>query len=233
MMKDDKLYLHEEILLLALNDEKGTIHFGASFAQAAGGALLADLLLAERLTIEEKTKKKPLVQVRDATPVGEPLLDACLARVVEETKPRKAVVWVQRFATTKNLKEKAAARLVERRVLKEEEDRILRIFKRTVYPEADSRPERAIIERLRRAIVGSSREIEPRTVVLVALAHHTGLLQRAVEKRKLKERKERIEKLIQGEIAGRATKQAVEAMQAALLAAVIVPTIVASTTATS
>ena len=45
------LYLHEEILLLALKDEKGTF-VAASYEMALGGAILAELLLQKRIGIE-------------------------------------------------------------------------------------------------------------------------------------------------------------------------------------
>ena len=49
-------------------------------------------------------------------------------------------------------------------------------------------------------------------------------------KKKLKDRKQRLEKLTSGQVAGQATKEVVEAMQAAILvSAVIVPVVVTST----
>jgi Golgi phosphoprotein 3 len=224
MKKHEALHLHEEILLLALNDEKGTVHFGASFDQAAGGAILAELLLTGRLAVEGE-KGKARVVVKNTVPLEEPLLDECLARVAADEKKRKPVQWVQKFAGIKHLKHRVAARLVETGVLKEEKDKVLLLFNRTVYPEADAGPEREVIQRIRHAIVGSSTQVEARTVVLIALAKHTDLLRRAVEKSKLKERKKRVEKLVNGEIAGAATKDAVAAMQAAVMVAVFVPVI--------
>ena len=229
MKKPMPLHLYEEILLLALHDEKGTVHFGSSFAQAAGGAILAELLLAERLAVKGE-KSKARIVVRDASPTGAPLLDECLERIAADKKERKPVDWVQKFAGIKQLKHRVAARIVETGVLKEKQDKVLLLFKRTVYPEADSGPEREIVRRIRQAIVGSSTNVEPRTVVLIALAKHTELLHHAVEKRKLKERKKRIEKLIAGEIAGTATKEVMEALQAAVMVAVIVPVIVTTAT---
>jgi hypothetical protein len=225
------LTLPEEVLLLALNDEKGTVHFGASFAQAAGGALLAELLLRGRLGVEGE-KKKARVVVRDARPLDDPLLDDALTRVADDGKRRSPAHWVQNFAGLKHLKGRLARRLVDHGVLKEEEDRILLLFHRTVYPEADHRPEREIIRRLRGAILATTSRIEPRTVVLLALAKHAGLLKHVLDKDRLKQRKQRIDRLIAGEIAGQATREAVQAMQAAVMVAVMVPAITASTTAT-
>ncbi len=229
MRRSRPLYLHEEILLLALNDEKGTVHFGASFDQAAGGALMAELLLAGRLGVDGE-KGKARVVVKNSTPLGDPLLDECLGMIAGDEKRRKPAEWILKLASIKRLKHRVAGRLVEDGVLREEKDHVLLVFDRTIYPEADSRPEQEIVRRIRRAVVGSVTRVDPRTVVLIALAKRTGLLQHAVEKKTLELHKQRIEKLIDGNVAAEATKEAVEAMQVALMVAVFVPVVTGSAT---
>jgi hypothetical protein len=225
MRKHDRLYLHEELLLLALHDEKGTIHFGATFDRAAGGAILAELLLAGRLGVEGE-KGKARIVVKDSAPLGEPLLDECLEKIAGDEKRRKPAEWVRKFALIKKLKKRIAARLVADGVLREAEDRVLLVFNRTVFPELDSRPEQEIARRIRSVVIGSRTQVEPRTVVLIALAKHTGLLHHAVEKSTLKEHKATINQLIKGDVASQATKEAVEAMQAALMVVIGVPVVV-------
>ena len=46
------LFLHEEIFLLALKDEEGTIAFGAHYNFAVGGAAMAELLLDGKIVAE-------------------------------------------------------------------------------------------------------------------------------------------------------------------------------------
>jgi len=41
MARSDDLFLHEEIMLLALKDDKGTIEFGANYTHAVAGAVIA------------------------------------------------------------------------------------------------------------------------------------------------------------------------------------------------
>ena len=221
------LHLYEEILLLALHDEKGTVHLGALFEQAAGGALLTELLLSGRLTVNGE-KSKARVIVKDESPMGDPLLDECLERIAGDKKQRRPLEWVQKFITIKRLRHRVGARLVEKGILMQKQDKVLLFFPRTRYPESDSRPENEILQRIRQAVIGTSLKIEPRTIVLIALARHTGLLHRAVEKKKLKEHKKHIEKLIAGEIAGTVTLEAVKAMQAAVMVAAIMPAITSS-----
>lgn len=63
MMKT--LRLHEEILLLALRNEAGTIHSGTSWPHAEAGAVMAELLLEDRLRLEEREGKQRVSERED------------------------------------------------------------------------------------------------------------------------------------------------------------------------
>ncbi len=94
------LFLHEELMLLALKDEKGTIASGAMYQYAIGGAVLAELLLDHRIRIVEPKKNKKLVELVSATPLGNALIDECLAKIKDSKKRRSAPNWVSKFANT-------------------------------------------------------------------------------------------------------------------------------------
>jgi len=51
------LFLHEEIMLLALRDEEGTIASGTMYQYAIGAAVLAELLLNKRIAVGEPRGK--------------------------------------------------------------------------------------------------------------------------------------------------------------------------------
>jgi len=229
MQRDDALSLPEEILLLALHDENGTIGIESYFSYAVGGAVLAELVMRERVRLEASRKKK-FVTVANLAPTGRPFLDDCLARIGEDEKQRPAETWVSRFAETKELKHRLALQLCDRGILRADEDKVLLLFTRRIYPEVDSRPEHELIERLRRAIFSDAGSVDPRTAVLVALANHAGLLVNAFDKKALKVRKQRIEQIGNGEATSQATREAIEAMQAAVFVACIVPAILVTTT---
>ena len=78
------------------------------------------------------------------------------------------------------------------------------------------------------AVRGSSRNLDPDVVILIALAHATGLLPIHFEKSELKSRKERIVQIANGDLVGEATADAVRAAQQAAQAAVMTA-IIAST----
>jgi hypothetical protein len=185
-----------------------------------GGAILAELLLLGRIQVQ-KDKKRQFAIVSSTRPTGNTLLDECLGRIVESKKRQQLKTWVSRFSKIKKLKRRAAVQLCRKGILRETEDRVLFIFKRTTFPELDPLPERALVERLRRAIFTETNQVEPRTTVLVALAFHSDLLKNAFGKKALKPRKKRIESLISREVVGDATKEAVQAVEAAAALIVI------------
>ena len=217
-------------MLLALRDQEGTVFSGSMYNFAIGGAVLAELLMNRRVDIEA-VKKKKFVRVLSDAPLGDPFIDECLSQIVTANKPAQLRDWVSKFANAKNLKNRVAGQLVRRQILRVDEDKILGILARKVYPEIDPVPEREVNDRLREAIFGEGREIEPRTVVLLSLASSADLLRNVFHKKELKARKARIGQVVNGELTGEATKEAIEAMQAALAVACIIPAIVVASTA--
>jgi len=218
------LFLHEEIMLLALRDEQGTIASGTMYQYAIGAAVLAELLLNKRIAVGEPRRKK-LVDLISSQPFGEPLIDQCLEKICNAKRRASLQMWVSRFAGVKNLKHRVALQLCERGILRASEDKILLLFARKIYPEINPEPERNLIERLRQAIFTDSRDVDSRTVVLVSLANSTGLLKVVFDKKELKGRKARIKEISDGEITGKAAKEAIEAMQAAVMVCCIMPAI--------
>lgn len=231
MAARNRLMLHEELLLLALDDSKGTSGVGSQHGIAMGGAILAELVLrrAVRLTTE---KKKRFVEIDPGAQVDDALLGECLSLVRQAKRRRQASEWVMKFAGLKNLKKRVAHGLVVRGVLGEEQDRVLGIFPRTVFPERDPGPERDLIERLRRAVLDDTGRVDERTLVVAVIAGATSLLERAVDKKQLKARKERMKQLAEGQGVGAATAEAIQAAQAAAAVAVMIATTAATSAAT-
>ncbi len=229
-MNGANLALYEEILLLALDDRKGTSALGSMHDHAMGGAILAELLLAGALFMDDEKKK--LVTAVPHAEHDDPLLQECLAKVQAAKRRRKAADWVMKFAGLKSLKNRVARGLVLKGVLKEERDKVLGIFPRTTFPERNPGPERALIARLRSAVLTDD-EVDERTLVVAVIARAAGLLERAVPKKELKPRKARLKAMAEGHVAGKATGEAIEAVQAAVIAATAAASIAATTAATA
>ena len=226
------LPLHEEVALLALRNDRGTVAGGVMYAQAAGGAILAELLLSGHLTTEG-TGRKMVAMAAGRAHTGNEVLDECLDKVSNARHGHRLSSWVQKFGGLRQLHHRVAASLVEKGVLREDEDRVLFIFKRRIYPELDADCERRIHTRIETAIFSDAPAVDPRTSVLIAIGHHSGLLKTNFDRKQLKLRRERIQAIAKGEAVGHATKQALEAGQAAVMAAAVIPAIVASSAASS
>jgi len=221
------LPLYEEILLLALEDDAGTTSGAGFYPKAMGGAVLAELAMTGAILISDDKHKKVTLGRRG--PLSDPILDECLTMIAEQKKSKKAAEWVMKFSNLKDLKNRAARQLVEKGVLTEETDTVLRVFKRTIYPEVDGGPEKELRGRLEKAIFTGTPNMEARTVVIIALAQAAGMLNKVFPKKKLKERKKRLEQLTSGQLAGKATKEAVQAVQAAIMVAAIMPAVFVAT----
>jgi golgi phosphoprotein 3 len=232
MALNNPLFLQEEILLLALKDEKGTIAAGTMYQYAVGGAILSELLLRKHISIDKSSKRKYL-NLENSTSIGDPLLDECLQKIARVKRRATLETWVSRFANIKSLKHRVADQLVKHGILRKDEDKVLFIFSRKIYPEVNPQPEKEIIERLRKIIFEDSDDFEARTVILLSLAKSADLLRLTFDKKELKNRKKRIEKIINGELIGKAAHGAIEAVQAAAMVAAIMPAIMASTMSSS
>jgi len=216
-----QLYLHEEIMLLTLRDRKGTVASGTNYRYAIGGAALAELLMRDRAVVDREKKKK-FLRLVDSTPFGEPVLDECLQKLTSAKKRAQLQAWVSRFANVKKLKHRVAKQLCRRGVLRADEDKVLLLFSRKIYPEINATPEREIMDRLHRAIFTDTEDVDPRTAVLLSLAKSADVLKVNFNKKELKARKKRIEQVANGDVTGKATKEAIEAMQAAVMVAVFI-----------
>ena len=97
------------------------------------------------------------------------------------------------------------------------------------YPEKDGGPEVKIRERLERAIFEDEVEVDTRTIVLLSLTKKGEFLPQLFDKKRLRSRKQHIEKLIAGEALGAATAELIEAIQVAIIVAITAATAASAT----
>lgn len=206
------LTVAESLVLLALDDEQGTVGWFSEDALDLGlaGALLGDLALRHRIGLTGR-----IVTPLDATPVGEPLLDEALALVAGSTKDRDAQGWVQELAhQIKHLHERLCEGLVEQGVLRREEHTTLLVFHRVRYPTDNPTPEDTLRAALQAAAAGQP-PIEPRLLVLLSLVRACDLLDQVVAK----DVRKQVATLVKDEPWGDAVQKAIRSRRAALIAA--------------
>ncbi len=224
------LRLHQELLLIALRDDTGTPESRAGMVDIAlGGAILSELVIEGCVSIAEG--KKPLVDLVAAKPLDDAVLDECVDLVAAAKRRRRAADWVSRFARLGRLRPRVAEGLCRRGILEDSEARVLLLFKRKAFPEIDPEPERRLVGRLREALE-SDGDLDPRTGMLLALAHATGMLRVHFDKATLKRRQQRLERIAEGDAIAGAAREAVRAAQAAVVAATTAAMIATTTSAT-
>lgn len=163
------LLISEEMLLLALDDEKGGTTWLEGWAALSGG-VLADAVLAGAVTVHDGGL------VPGAEP-AHPLLQRVRAAVGAHGEPRTMEDWIHQLPQEVTpFLGTVAERLLSAGVLAEEHGRILGLFPTTRYPEVDPTPERALRERLRRAVVDGA-EPAGHDGLLIALVQPAGLVE--------------------------------------------------------
>ncbi|MBA3862130.1 MAG: GPP34 family phosphoprotein, partial [Solirubrobacterales bacterium] len=161
---DRDLLLAEELLLLSLDDEKGSDQTWSSLDGGLAGALLLELTEDGALRLDGDDKLVP-----GASAPADPLLAEALEAVRASDKPRDAKHWVRKLpGELKPLRRRLAERLVERGILGEDRKELLGLTVSRRYPERDPEPERALRARLLAALTGEA-EPPPRDAALTGL----------------------------------------------------------------
>ena len=209
------LTMAEELLLLGLHDEKGTVLTAASLGMTYGlaGAMIIDLAQAGLVRIEGKDLvASPRGSARDE------ILDEVLEGVRSSPKVRSLGHWVGHFGRSGKFKKRFLARLAGKGIVAHEEGRFLGIFPTSRYPQLDPRPEAAVRERLRAGIMGAASPGE-REGALISLVHACDLVGVLFEKGERREAKAKAKEISRRQPIGSAVARAVEAVRAAVIAA--------------
>lgn len=217
----------EDMLLLLLDDEKGSDVLTSYVATVLGGAVLIELAMIGAVDVEEKSSvwRSAKVRVNPAVvPEDEVLRRA--AEVVAQ-KDRSAQDLVDRLG--KGLKEQLADRLVQRGILGQRRDKVLGLFPRTRWPAIDSAHEARVRQALTATLVQGI-DPGPRTAAVVALLSSIDRAHKVVDHRGLSRNdvRKRAKAIAEGEWAATAVRDAVSAATAAVAAAVAASSVAAT-----
>ena len=210
----------EDLLLFALDDEKGTTLWSGAGALPYGlaGALLAELALRGKVTLGDKQA----VAVLDETPTGVDVLDDALRLIAASKKPRDAKHWVTTFTTkVKRLRDRLEDRLVAEGILRKDQHRVLFLFPFERLPTDDPSVERGLRDEVR-AVLLEQASPDVRIAVLISLLKSCNLLDglfAMAERSVVRDRATAvIERVPEGAAAGGAATAAADAAAATMAA---------------
>jgi hypothetical protein len=213
----------EDLLLLLLDDEKGTLPAVTSVDEALGGAVLVELALMRTVDVRKGDGAwgSETVHATGAPAPDDPVLRDALA-VVEE-KERTAQDLVARVG--KGLREMLSERLVERGFLERRDGRVLGIFPRTRWPAVNGAHETDVRRGLSTALVHGVTP-DDRTAALVALLHALDRAHLTVDTQGVGNRtvKQRAKDIAEGDWAAKAVSDTVQTAMAAMVAVTTVTT---------
>lgn len=219
--------LAEALLLLALDDERGTVHGAAAAGLDYGlaGALLMQLTLDGRLSLDGRHL------LATGADNGDPLLDDVLATI--RARPGKTVAhWVQGLPTMmRPLRQRLLQRLVARGTLEKRQRRVLLIFRQTVHPEHDGRIEHDIRRHLDDVVLrGAEADAPIRALLQLAVACH---VTHALYTRKQRETlKQRLDAFRRSPLGDGVAQAVVQAETTALTVAIMAASVAATSAAT-
>ena len=216
MVDNKNITLAEEILLLLLDEKKGTLiqvpqltlHF------VLAGATLMELAIRNK--VDNDVNEFFIV---DREPTGEPVLDQVLAKIGESHPNHDLKYWVNAIADNGvEILESSINRLVERGILGRSEKRILWVVKTESYPTIDDSVEKESKRRVLNLLY--SDEIpEQRDVVIICLLDASNMLRTLLGQAELARLRPRIEQIARLDLIGQATTKLIREIQVALVAA--------------
>ncbi len=199
-----ELLLAEELLLIALDDEKGSSR-NSRLDLGLAGALLEDLGRVGALRSEGKQ-----LQTVDAAAPEYPLLARTHEVIVGSGKPRSAKAWLDRLPRRlKPITSTVATGLVQRGVLTEQRRKVLGVFPSPRFPESDPEPERRIRGRLT-AVLAGERRPEERDALLFGLLVDLEMISELVEWSQRRAARERAKEIADGGITDNGVARAVQ-----------------------
>lgn len=139
------LNLVDKLLLLALDDEKGTFVSGP-FALTYGlaGAILFELSLKECIKIVNKR-----VVVNNLKRTDDPFLDSYLQLLRSSKKERTLKFWIEKLGNKERaIKKEILDKLILEGILTKREEKFLWVFNNDKFPTVNSKPENILRNRL-------------------------------------------------------------------------------------
>jgi len=212
-----RLTLAEELVLVALDDETGSLIQlpPLYFELALAAALVMELSLNGRIDSDPER-----LFVLSSAPTGNAILDEVLAEICSEPNAQSTKSWLSRLSEYgPALCERIIRSLVERGVLRLAEKRLLWVFKTRVYPPTSGLEEREVKSRVM-ALLNNDEIPDPRDALLIGLLRGTGILNLLLTHAELDRVRPRINQIVTLEQVSRELSEALRELGISLASSV-------------
>jgi len=190
------LTLYEELQLLCIHEDKG-IFIGSAIDRLKPGlvgAIIAELAITGKICSSNNHR----LQVADASPTNDPILDDALAGMQSSDKERKFGYWLNTlYPKPEKLSKKVTKSLVQKGILTVEDDNLVWVIPSPIHPEINASAKFAIVQHLR-SIVLAKQEASPREIAFLSLVSACGLLDLAFLRDERKVANQYINELVVG-----------------------------------
>lgn len=212
------LTLAEDIILLLLDDDTGKLAsidlMTLNYAMA--GAVLMDLALRNKIDNDLES-----LIVADSTPTGVLMLDTYLDKISSENKENNTRYWLTELSNYgEDIVDSALNMLVEKKILKTEEKKILWVIATRVYPMIDDKEEKEVKRRIIDLLM--SDEIPtPQDVVLVSLMDTCSLFTTILSSKEVERLSSRIEQIRKLDLIGQEVTKVLERLRSDIAEAML------------
>ncbi|MCH7928157.1 MAG: GPP34 family phosphoprotein [Candidatus Dadabacteria bacterium] len=212
------LTLAEDIILLLLDDDTGKLAsidlMTLNYAMA--GAVLMDLALRNKIDNDLES-----LIVADSTPTGLQMLDTYLDKISSENKENNTRYWLTELSNYgEDIVDSALNMLVEKKILKTEEKKILWVIGTRVYPMIDDKEEKEVKRRIIDLLM--SDEIPtPQDVVLVSLMDTCSLFTMILSSKEVEKLSSRIEQIRKLDLIGQEVTKVLERLRSDIAEAML------------
>ncbi len=207
--------LVEEILLLLLDEEKGTLPPVPQLTlhYVLAGAVLMELAINNRIDCDIHT-----LQIIEKEHLDEPILDQYLDKICLEPEQQEVKFWINSIADDGSaIVERGFQRLIERGILGESEKRFLWVVKTRSYPTIDGTVEKEVKLRIMN-ILYSDEIPDHRDVVIFCLMDACDMFRTLLGPVELNRMRPRINDVSKLDLIGQATTKLIREIQVALVA---------------
>ena len=220
------LNLIDELLLLALDDKKGTfISDSFSFAYGISGAIMLELILENRIEVCNQK-----VCVKDKTTTGEKILDDYLELIIQSKKERALKEWIQIFGEKAGrIIKETIEKLIEKGILTKKKEKFLWVFSINNYPARNSELENMLRDRLHDIIMNEQKP-KLKEIMLLSLIDSCDLSREVFGKEKSVTYKGKIKAITEDIELTKSVNEAIKEVSDALIALSV---IIMSTTTTT